>query len=240
MDTMTLFLCTAAVLFLCAFIRAAVGFGDALLAIPLLGMLMPLATASPVVALAGLTMSVSIVVAHQDAVDFQAAWRLIVASFIGIPIGVFVLHVAPERVVKGVLGLMLVLYGGYNLLTPGVPHVPHEKYAVPFGLLAGVLGGAYSTSGPPVVIYGTLRRWSPASFRATMQFYFFFTYLATVASHGVARLLTPLVFELFLWTLPGIGVGIYLGSKIHQMIPARVFHRLLYTLLVIIGVLLWL
>ena len=109
---MTLFLLTAAVLFLCAFIRAAVGFGDALLAIPLLGMLMPLATASPVVALAGLTMSVSIVVAHQDAVDFQAAWRLIVASFIGIPIGVFVLHAAPERVVKGVLGLMLVLYGG--------------------------------------------------------------------------------------------------------------------------------
>ena len=44
--------------------------------------------------------------------------------------------------------------------------------------------------------------------------------------------MTPLVFELFLWTLPGIGVGIYLGSKIHRMIPTRVFHRLLYTLLV--------
>jgi uncharacterized protein len=237
---MSLILLTAALLFLCAFMRSAVGFGDALLAIPLLGMLMPLSTASPVVALAGFIMSLSIAVANQDTVDYQAAWRLIVASLVGIPFGVFLLHSAPEHVVKGVLGLVLVLYGVYNLLTPGVPHVQHEKYAVPFGLLAGVLGGAYNTSGPPVVIYGTLRRWSPESFRATLQCYFFFTYLATIVSHGVARLLTPLVFELFLWALPGIGVGIYLGGKVHRMIPTQVFRRVLFSLLVAIGVLSWL
>jgi uncharacterized membrane protein YfcA len=231
---------TAALLFLCAFMRSAVGFGDALLAIPLLGMIMPLSTASPVVALAGFTMSLSIVVANQKTVDVQSAWRLIVASLVGIPFGVFLLQTAPERVVKCVLGLVLVLYGSYNLLTPGVPHVPHEKYAVPFGLLAGVLGGAYNTSGPPVVIYGTLRRWPPEYFRATMQCYFFCTSLATIASHAVASLLTPLVFELFLWALPGIGVGIYVGGKVHRMIPKQVFSRVLFSILVVIGVLSWL
>jgi uncharacterized membrane protein YfcA len=240
MDTIPLMLLTAAVLCLCAFLRSAVGFGDALLAIPLLGMLMPLATASPVVTLAGLTMSLSIVMANKDTVVYQAAWRLIVASLVSIPVGVLVLQTAPERVVKGVLGLVLVVYGGYNLLTPGVPYVPHEKYAVLFGLLAGVLGGAYNTSGPPVVIYGTLRRWPPATFRATLQLYFFFTYLATIVSHGVARLVTPLVLELFLWALPGIGVGIYVGGKVHRRIPTPVFSRVLYTLLVALGVLSWL
>lgn len=235
--TMTLIMMTAAVLFLCAFIRSAVGLGDALLAIPLLGMIMSLSTASPVVALAGFTMSLSILVANRETVDFQSAWRLIVASLVGIPFGVFLLHTAPERVVKSVLGLVLVVYGVYNLLTPGVPHVHHEKYAWPFGFLAGVLGGAYNTSGPPVVIYGTLRRWSPEYFRATMQCYFFFTFLATIISHSVARLLTPLVFELFLWSLPGIGVGIYLGGKVHRMIPQQMFSRVLFSLLVVIGVL---
>jgi uncharacterized membrane protein YfcA len=239
-ETTTLIIVTAVILFLCAFMRSAVGFGDALLAIPLLGMIMSLSTASPVVALAGWTMSLGILVANQETVDVQSAWRLIVASLVGIPLGVLLLHAAPERVVKFVLGLVLVLYGVYNLITPGVPHLQHEKYALPFGFLAGVLGGAYNTSGPPVVIYGTLRRWSPEYFRATMQCYFFFTYLATIAGHGVARLLTPLVLELFLWALPGIGVGIYLGGKVHRMIPKPMFNRVLFSLLVVIGVLSWL
>src|SRR5438309_6313153 len=206
-DTMTRIMITAALLCLCAFIRSAVGFGDALLAIPLLSMIMSISTASPVVTLAGFTMSLSILVANRETVDFQSAWRLIVASLVGIPFGVFLLHTAPERVVKGVLGLVLVVYGVYNLITPGVPHVHHEKYALPFGFLAGVLGGAYNTSGPPVVLYGTLRRWSPEYFRATMQCYFFFTYIATMAVHGIARLWTPLVITLFLWALPAIGLG---------------------------------
>ena len=240
METTTRIIVTAALLFLCAFMRSAVGFGDALLAIPLLGMIMSLSTASPVVALAGLTMSLSILVANRETVDVQSAWRLIVASLVGIPFGVFVLHAAPERVVKCVLGLVLVFYGVYNLITPRGPHLQHEKYAVPFGLLAGVLGGAYNTSGPPVVIYGTLRRWSPECFRATMQCYFLCTYLATIVAHGVARLLTPLVLELFLWALPGIGLGVYLGGKVHRMIPKPVFSRVLFSLLVVIGVLSWL
>jgi uncharacterized membrane protein YfcA len=234
-DTTTLIIVTAAILFICAFIRSAVGFGDALLAIPFLGMVMSLSTASPVVALAGFTMSLSIVVANQETVDFPSAWRLIVASLVGIPFGVLLLHYAPESVVKSVLGLVLVGYGVYNLITPRVPHLQHEKYALPFGFIAGVLGGAYNTSGPPVVIYGTLRRWSPEYFRATLQCYFFFTYMATMVGHGLARLWTPLVITLFLWALPGIGLGIYLGGKAHRLIPRPVFSRVIFCLLVVLG-----
>ena len=237
---MTRILITAVLLSLCAFMRAAVGFGEALLALPLLSMIMSISTASPVVTLAGVTMSLSLLVVNRESVDFPSARRLIVASLLGIPFGVVLLHMAPERVVKGVLGLGLVGYGVYNLLTPGVPAVHHEKYAWPFGFLAGVLGGAYNTSGPPVVIYGTLRRWSPDHFRATLQCYFLCIYVATLVSHGVARLLTPVVFELFLWALPGIGLGLYVGGKVHRRIPRPVFRRVIFGLLVVIGVLCWL
>src|SRR2546423_13098562 len=96
-ETTLLIIVTAALLFLCAFIRSAVGFGDALLAIPFLGMIMSLATASPVVALAGFTMSLGILVANRETVDFQSAWRLIAASLVGIPFGVLLLHTAPDR-----------------------------------------------------------------------------------------------------------------------------------------------
>jgi Sulfite exporter TauE/SafE len=86
-DTMTRILITAALLSLCAFMRSAVGFGEALLAIPLLSMIMSISTASPVVTLAGLTMSLSMLVANRETVDFSSARRLIVASLVGIPFG---------------------------------------------------------------------------------------------------------------------------------------------------------
>ena len=40
------------------------------------------------------------------------------------------------------------------------------------GFCAGVLGGAYGMNGPPLVIYGAMRRWSAQHFRATLQGYF--------------------------------------------------------------------
>ncbi len=238
METTSPLIFTAAVLFLCAFLRSAVGFGDALLAIPLLGMVMSLSIASPVVAFAGLTMSLTILVGNRERVEYQSAWRLVLASLAGIPLGVLLLHSAPERMVKGLLGLVLILYGVYNLITPGLPHLQRERYSFPFGFIAGILGGAYNTSGPPVIVYGTLRRWSPADFRATLQFFFLFTYGATVVGHGIARLWTPLVLKLFLWALPGIALGLYWGGKMHSFIPVKVFNRVIFSILVLLGVLL--
>jgi uncharacterized membrane protein YfcA len=35
--------------------------------------------------------------------------------------------------------------------------------------------------------------------------------------------------------LPGIGLGIYLGGKAHRLIPKPVFRRMIFGLLVVIG-----
>lgn len=197
---------------------------------------MSLLTASPVVALAGTIMSLGILGTDRKSVDFPSAWRLIAAAFLGIPLGVLLLCFAPERAVKFILGLVLVLYGIFHFLTPRAPRLPHENYAFPFGFIAGILGGAYSTSGPPLVIYGTLRHWSPASFRATLQYCFLASSLATLAGHGLAGLWTPLVIKLFLWALPGIGLGIYLGGKAHRAIPQQAFSRIVVGVLMVIGI----
>jgi uncharacterized membrane protein YfcA len=47
---------------------------------------------------------------------------------------------------------------------------------------------------------------------------------------------TPLVIKLFLWALPGIGLGIYLGGKVNRKNPKPVFSRVIFGILVFIGV----
>lgn len=235
MPSPTLTIVTAAILFVCSFIRSAVGFGDALLAMPLLAMIMSLKVASPIVALAGFVISLTILLCDRNAVDFKATWRLIVATIAGIPIGLWLLDHLPEHIVKWVLGITLISYGIVNLLAPKYPHLRHERYAFPFGFAAGILAGAYNTNGPPIAIYGILRRWSPDYFRATMQSYFLFSGIATIIGHGLAGLWTPTVWYLSLWALPSVGLGIYLGGRVNRLIPQPMFSQIIFGLLIVVG-----
>src|SRR2546423_2318549 len=158
-----------AILFASTFVRSALGFGDALVAMPLLVLAVGVRTATPVVAFAASTIAVVILLRHWRRVDVRATWRLVVASLAGIPFGLLLLKAAPEAYVKIVLGVLLILYGLYSLLAPRLPELQSERTAYVFGFVAGVLGGAYNTNGPPVVVYAALRRWPPEHFRATLQ-----------------------------------------------------------------------
>lgn len=235
MASPTLTLVTAVILFVCTFIRSAVGFGDALLAMPLMGMVMSLKIASPVVAFAGFVISLVILLLDRKAVDFKSTWRLIIATIAGVPFGLWLLNYVPEQIVKLVLGLTLIAYGVSSLLAPKYPYLRHERYAFPFGFVAGILAGAYNTNGPPIAMYGILRRWSPEYFRATMQCYFFFSGIATIIGHGLAGLWTPLVWNLALWAMPGVGLGIYLGGKANRLIPQPMFSQIIFGLLIVVG-----
>lgn len=232
----TVFL-VAGILFFSTFIRSAVGFGDALLAMPLLALFVSLRTATPLVAFMGLMISLGVMITNWQTIDFRAAWRLNLASLAGIPFGLILILLAPEAPVKIILGLLLVGYGLYNLLTPGLPVLQNERLAYPFGFVAGILGGAYNTSGPPIVIYGALRRWPPDHFRATLQGYFFFSSILILAGQGLAGLWTWQVIWLFLYSMPLIACGIYLGEKVNCRLPKAAFRRIIFGLLIIVGIL---
>jgi uncharacterized membrane protein YfcA len=228
---------TVAVLFAAAFVRSALGFGDALLAMPLLALLVGVRVATPVVAFAASTIGITILLSHWRSVDVRSTWRLVVASLVGIPFGLVLLKFAPEAYVKAMLGALLILYGLYSLLAPELPAVRSDWPAYVFGFVAGVLGGAYNTNGPPVVVYGALRRWPPEHFRATLQGCFLLTGLMILVGHGVAGLWTTEVFRLYLYSLPAILLAIYLGAKLNRRIPRETFSRAVYVFLVVMGAL---
>ncbi len=238
MEASTVTLLVLCVLFISTFTRSTLGFGDALIAMPLLTLLVGVRTATPVVGLAASTISLLILLANWRQVDLKVAWRLILATLLGIPVGLAVLQIAPEPVVKAILGAVLILFGIYYLTSPRIPVVKSGLLAYLFGFVAGILGGAYNTNGPPVVIYGTLQRWSPERFRATLQGYFFPTGLLILAGHAFSGLWTRQVFTLFGAALPLILLAVFLGGKLNHRLPAGRFDRLVYLALVVFGMIL--
>ena len=239
MTPLELALLAAAIILVSAFVRSALGFGDAVLAMPLLAVFLDLRTATPFVAFIGPTISILILARHWRKSDFKTSLRLVVASLVGIPAGIVLLTRLPEGPLRIVLGLFILLYGIYGLWRPGLRIRKEPRgFVWGVGLLAGMLGGAFNTNGPPVVVYGLARGWTPATFRATLQGYFLPTGLFILGGHGVAGLWTAEVVRLYLFSLPGLLLGVYFGGRVNRILPAERFNRVVFVALAAMGALL--
>lgn len=226
------------VLFVSTFTRSAFGFGDALVAMPLLTLVVGIHTAVPLVRLAGSTIAVGILLEAWRRVDVQASWRLILSSLVGVPLGLFLLEAVPERIVTSILAFILIAFGASNLVTLRLPTLDGEGLSYLFGFIAGILGGAYNTNGPPIVIYGMMREWSPERFRANLQAYFLVTSVTMLVGQGLMGFYTRDVCLLFAYSLPVIVAAILAGGWVNKRLTGQLFQRLIYAFLVVIGILL--
>jgi uncharacterized membrane protein YfcA len=224
------------IVFLAIFVQAASGFGLALVSMPLLVGVIGVSTATPLVAVIGITAEVFLLRRYWDALNFSAVKRLSLASIIGIPLGVYVLSAVDGRIITTILGFIVTGYALYALFALRLPALNQPGWAYGFGFLGGVLSGAYNTSGPPVIIYGTCRRWEPTTFKGNLQAYFLLNSLFTLTAHMISGNFTAVVWQNYLWALPGVGLGLLLGRWVDgRVAPAR-FRKAVLLLLILLGI----
>lgn len=226
------------VLFVGALIASTFGFGVGLIAIPLLAVMVDIKTATPLVTLVGMTVVVTILLREWREVQFKSVWRLIISSFIGIPLGLFLLKGAHGQVMKLGCSFIIMAFSSYNLLTPRMLTLKTERSSYLFGVLSGILFAAYSIPGPPIIIYGVLRQWTPSSFRVTLLGYFLPTACLVMFGHYASGLWTPSVLHLYAFSLPAVLLAVVIGNRINRSIPKGYFDRVINVLLILIAFLL--
>jgi uncharacterized protein len=226
------------ILFLATLVRSSFGFGEALVAVPLLALFLPVEVAAPLVAVVSMTVAATVLLQDWHRVHVGSASRLIVSTFFGIPFGLLLLTRVAEPVVKVVLGTVIILFSVYSLLTRGRYALGDDRWAWIFGFFAGILGGAYGMNGPPLVIFGALRGWSPGHFRATLQGYFLPTSLVMVIAYWFAGLWSAEVVRLYLGSVPLVIVAVIIGRYLNRRLDAARFLTWVHTGLILIGLLL--
>jgi uncharacterized membrane protein YfcA len=227
-----------AILFLATVIRSALGFGEALVAVPLLALAIPVTVAAPVAVLVSITVAAVVVVRDWRLIQLRSAAWLIGATIFGAPLGLLLLAQAPEQTTKAVLGIVIVLVSGYFLIVPRRSALTSDRFAWLFGFAAGILGGAYGMNGPPLAIYGTLRGWTPDQFRATLQGYFLPASVAVMAGYWYIGLWTPAVTSYYLIALPWIAFAIVAGRWLARRLDVKTFVVWVHAGLVVIGLIL--
>lgn len=226
------------ILFLATLIRSAFGFGEALVAVPLLALVMPVEVAAPLAVLVSITIAFVILLQDWRLVHLRDAGLLILSTLFGIPLGLLLLKTVPEPAVKTILGATIIAFSAYSLTGGATRKLADDRLAWLFGFQAGILGGAYGMNGPPLAVYGALRRWTPERFRATLQGYFLPASIAGMAGYWFAGLWTARVNRLYWVSLPGVLIATLIGRSLNRRLNARRFASYVYVCLAAIG--LWL
>lgn len=223
--------------FVATVVRSAFGFGEALIAVPLLAFCIPLPVAAPLAVLLSTTIAAVVLAQDWRHIHLRSAAGLVAATVCGIPFGLLLLTSAHQQMIKAGLGVLIALFALYSLLARDAFRLEHEHRPLLLlsGFLAGILGGAYGMNGPPLVVYGSLRRWQPQQFRATLQAYFLPASSLGMIGYWSAGLWTRTVTHEFLLSAPAMLPAVFLGRAINHRFSGPGFLKYLYCALVLIG-----
>ena len=228
------------IIFVATLIRSTFGFGEALVAIPLLALFIPITIAAPLAVLLSITIGGIVVLQDWRKIHFRSAAWLIGATIFGIPIGLLLLTSSYPTAVKVVLALTILLFSLYSLVGSRriILHHDDTRLLLACGFAAGILGGAYGMNGPPLAVYGAMRQWSAQHFRATLQAYFLPASLIGFVGYWLTGLWVPTVTHYYLLSLPVAVPAIFLGRFLNHRIGREGFAKYVYFGLVAVGLLL--
>ena len=224
--------CTLAV---ASFVFGLTGFGIGLVALSVLPFLLPPATVVPLITIfCGAFAGVMSFQLRRD-IQWPQLTYLLLGTCLGTPLGVWVLDACPPTVLKRLIGAVLMAVvmiewcGAYPAKLSG------PYWGLSAGVLAGVLGGAIATPGPPVILYAVAQGWPPRLMKAMLQAFFLVNQAVILANQWWIGLLTREVLWLAcLYALPST-LGVVLGIWLFDRVDHLQFRRVLFVLLFVLG-----
>jgi uncharacterized protein len=229
-------------LILSAFTFSFAGFGFGLVAVPLLSLVLPVKVAVAI----QLPFSVLLVVINSYRYGKAIKWHklkpLFMGSAVAIPVGVYSLNFVSDTLMKRALAVFIILVVLFERWRRGQGGI--GKFAktgsggMLLGMISGWFTGAYTTGGPPAVIYATARFPEPRNAKGAMGLYFLATDVLIVLLFVMTGLLTlELLFQSLRFT-PAVLVGFIAGSYFFQNITKHTYMLGVHLLLVMAAIML--
>lgn len=222
------------VVLLTAFTQSVVGFGFALLTVPVLMQIIGLHEA---VILASLIGAANNIYQYRDLradSDAQQVKRFLGASFIGAPFGLIAFLYADQNILKVVLGVGVLL--GVLLLAKGRDlSNAHISLDWAMGVLSGFLLTSTSTNGPPLVFALQARKSPPHVFRSTLNMIFLISGIYGLVLFAAFGEIFRSDLLLALISLPSMAIGVNIGRKVRLRIHPDRFRIVVLVLLTLAG-----
>jgi uncharacterized membrane protein YfcA len=229
-------LVVAVVSFAGGVMRGFSGFGSALVIAPVLSLAISPVVAVPAVVLVHLLTTAQLVPGTWRDIVWPRIVPLSIAGCLGVPVGVYALVATDPEVMRRAIAAATILFATVMLTGWRYTAAPGRLVTAAVGGAGGVLAGAGSIGGPPVILFLLAGPDRAATNRATFVYYFLFTQLAGLAVYWIAGILALQTLLVSFVMAPTLIAGTWLGSRLFGRASEELFRRAALVFLLAIGI----
>ena len=190
-----------------SFVFGASGFGFGVLTVPLLGIVLPIKDAIALQLPYAYLVAIVAAWHYRPYLAWRAMWPLLGGSLVALPLGVAALQYLPERPMKYLLALFIIA----TIAVSGHKFFRRLHNPWGFGAVSGFFQGAYTTGGPPAMLYLLRACSDPRAVKGTNGLYFAFLYGATTALYAGSGVVSGEILAQAAWFAPAVLAGGLLG-----------------------------
>lgn len=226
----------AAAAMIAGIIRGFSGFGSALVVVPVMAAAFGPRLAVPAAIIVHLITSIQLVPEAVRDCEWGRVVPLSVAGSLAIPVGAWVLATQDPTVLRKAISVLVVMFA--ILLLRGWRYTGKVNGWVMggAGAVGGLVTGAATIGGPPVVAFLMAGPFTAAQNRAAIILYFIVVQLVAVVMYWIGGLYEWAVVGVCLIVTPTLMLGTWIGQRLFRRASDRIFRRIALGFLMVIGV----
>ena len=238
MNPITLHLLAGLLIFASHLVAGITGFGNQIVALPLLAMLVGLDAGKCTLVVLGTIMYTILTLRWPERVNWRELAIVVVLAGIGLVIGMYVFEQLNERIAKRALGAFVLAMGLQGLLRPSLLKLVPQSVAKVLVLAGGIVHGAFTTGGPLLVIYAQRAMPEKGEFRATLGVMWIMLNIGLMTGWTITHNWSPRTPTLCLVGLPFLFAGLSIGEYLHHKLDGPAFRAMVNGVLILNGLVL--
>lgn len=234
-------------IFIASIVHGIAGFGLAQVAMGIMPLFRTAASAAAIFSIVAVISNFRVWLSVREEFDVKDWIKPVIGLIVGLPLGLYVFNQLDKGQVRIAIGLVLLLAVILIVLgkqTNALKNLFEDKdysdgWILPLiaGFSAGVLAGAVAIPGPPMILYGTFmvatNNWNGKKMKATFTAFFGTVMLYRVAVISFQGKMNLGLFTEALIAIPAMLLGVYVGIKIFEKIPQKIFNWIVIGMLTI-------
>jgi len=218
------------------FVSGLSGFGLALIGLGIWLYAFPPTVAVPLVLLCAMVSQASTMRMVWRHIDFKLVTPFLIGGLAGVIPGSVLVAYADPWGFKLLIGLLLLIFPPALYFTPPMAVTFGGRWLDGvIGWIGGVMGGFAGLSGPPPILWASIRGWDKHQRRGVFQAFNSTVLIAALALQVAHGRVTREVLFAALIALPAILIGVWLGARTYHALSERSFGNVVLGLLFLSG-----
>jgi len=217
------------------------GFGSALMALGIWLYVLPPSVAVPLVLICSVVAQSATFPSMWKSFDLTLVWPVLVGGLLGVPIGTMLVAHADPNVFKLTVGILLLVFPTALYFSAPMAFDFGGKVADGIvGFIGGILGGLAGLSGPPPILWASVRGWGKDERRGVFQTFNWAVLFVALCLQAAGGLVGCEVIWLAVLAFPATVLGSWIGARLYGALSDRNFRDIVLGMLFLSGaILVW-